>query len=154
MTQKIYTTARGKPVDFGALRLQNEHVRAVGNMCVNSRGDRIDASGNIIDPRNQQIQRRMQRQTNVSDGPVHSSTRAQQAEQAAATEVDDTLTETATVVAAPVAPAEIPTAPVAAPVAESSSAGLAAAIARSKTVKQELEKTARQQQQDKPVRKF
>jgi hypothetical protein len=152
MTQKIYTTARGKPVDFGALRLQNEHVRAVGNMGVNSRGDRIDASGNIIDPRNQQIQRRTQRQSNVSDGPVHSSTRAQQAEQAAAAEVDDT--ETATVVAAPVAPTEIPTAPVAAPVAETSPAGLAAAIARSKTVKQELEKTARQQQQDKPVRKF
>jgi hypothetical protein len=32
--------------------------------------------------------------------------------------------------------------------------GLAAAIARSKTVKQELEKTAREKQQSQPVRKI
>ena len=55
----------------------------------------------------------------------------------------------------------MPTAPEADPVVAAApvepvdeSSGLAAAIARSKTVKQELEKTTRQQQQDKPVRKI
>ena len=45
MTRKVYRTANGKMVDLGALQLQNENVRAVGNMGVNARGDIID-SGN------------------------------------------------------------------------------------------------------------
>ena len=65
MTQKIYKSARGKQIDVGSLRLQNENVRAVGNMGVNARGDRIDSQGAVIDPKNQQLQRRIQRQTNV-----------------------------------------------------------------------------------------
>jgi len=73
MTQKIYRTARGKSVDIGSLRLQNEHVRAVGNMGVNARGDRIDSKGNVIDSRNNQLQRQIQRQTNVADGVVHTN---------------------------------------------------------------------------------
>ena len=73
MTQKIYRTARGKSVDIGSLRLQNEHVRAVGNMGVNARGDRIDSKGNVIDSRNNQLQRQIQRQTNVADGIVHTN---------------------------------------------------------------------------------
>ena len=76
MTTKIYRTARGKQVDIGSLRLQNEHVRAVGNMGVNARGDRIDSQGNVIDPINKQTQRRINKQTNVSGGPVHSSSKA------------------------------------------------------------------------------
>ena len=70
MTNKIYRTARGKTVDMGTLRLQNEKVRAVGNMGVNARGDRIDAQGNIIDSKGNQLSRRIQRQTNVTTGPV------------------------------------------------------------------------------------
>ena len=148
MTQKIYRTAKGKSIDFGSLRLQNEHVRAVGNMGVNTRGDRIDANGNVIDSANDQLQRRIQRQSNVSDGPVHSSTRAQQAEQAAM---------------ATAAPAPVAVDPIAAMIntqtaktvtTEETENGLAAAIARSKTVKQELEKTAREKQQSQPVRKI
>ena len=50
MTTKVYKTAKGKPVDIGALRLQNENVRAVGNMNVNARGDTIDAYGRIVKP--------------------------------------------------------------------------------------------------------
>ncbi len=150
MTQKIYRTAKGKTVDFGSLRLQNEHVRAVGNMGVNTRGDRIDANGNVIDSANDQLQRRMQRQSNVSDGPVHTSTRAQQEEQM--------LAEVAIAAPAPVA-----IDPIAAllnkqsdtqDTTEETATGLAAAIARSKTVKQELEKTAHEKQQDQPVRKI
>lgn len=61
MSGKIYKTAMGKTVDLGALMLQNENVRAVGNMNVNARGDLIDSDGNIIDPKNQQIQRQYSR---------------------------------------------------------------------------------------------
>ena len=144
MTQKIYKTARGKQVDFGSLRLQNENVRAVGNMGVNSRGDRIDSNGKVIDSTNDQLQRRMQRQTNVSDGAIHTSTRAQQAEINAAATM-------APVVADPV----VAIVDIAKTVTtEETENGLAAAIARSKTVKQELEKTAREKQQSQPVRKI
>ena len=110
MTQKIYKSARGKQIDVGSLRLQNENTRAVGNMGVNARGDRIDANGNVIDSRNEQLQRRMQRQTNVAEGQVHSSTRAQVA-------ADDASRNVATgaAVAAKVAqPAPAPIAPAAA----------------------------------------
>ena len=150
MTQKIYRTAKGKTVDFGSLRLQNEHVRAVGNMGVNTRGDRIDANGNVIDSANDQLQRRMKRQSNVSDGPVHTSERARQEEQTA------TVMATAT-------PAPVAADPIAAMLnkqlttqvtTEDTATGLAAAIARSKTVKQELEKTHREKQQSQPVRKI
>ena len=153
MTQKIYRTAKGKTVDFGSLRLQNEKVRAVGNMGVNSRGDRIDTDGNVIDSVNEQLQRRMQRQSNVSDGPVHSSTRAQEAEQNA----------NPTATAIPATPAPVAADPIAELInnqskttvtTEDTSTGLAAAIARSKTVKQELEKTTLEKQQDKLVRKI
>jgi len=142
MTTKVYKTAKGKPVDLGALRLQNENVRAVGNMNVNARGDRIDADGNVIDPRNQQIQRRIQRQTNVASGPVHSSSRAQQAEQVAA--------ENPVMPTRPVAPAADPLPiPAAPPVATRETIvtqdnAFAAAMGRTKTVTQTLELTERQ----------
>ena len=147
MTTKIYKSARGKQIDFGSMRLQNENVRAVGNMGVNARGDRIDSQGNIIDPKNQQLQRRIQRQTNVSEGPVHSSAR-----QAAEAKVNAEQQDIHIPGANPVEAERIVLAP--APVAPDEAVGLAAAIAKAKTVKQELEKTARQQQQDKPIRKI
>ena len=42
---KIYRSSQGKGIDLGALLLRNETVRAVGNMNVNARGDRIDNKG-------------------------------------------------------------------------------------------------------------
>ena len=79
MTRKVYRTAQGKTVDIGALQLQNEHVRAVGNMPVNARGDLLDANGRPIDTRNQQVSRQYTKQTstNVSDDRVFSSTKTQ-----------------------------------------------------------------------------
>jgi hypothetical protein len=74
MTRKIYKSAMGKSVDMGSLLLQNERVRAVGNMNVNARGDRLDSNNQIVEPKNQQVQRRYNRQTNVSDSPTRSST--------------------------------------------------------------------------------
>ena len=71
MTRKVYRTAQGKTVDLGALQLQNETVRAVGNMGVNARGDLLDAYNNTIDSRTQQVSRQYQKQAgNVQDQPV------------------------------------------------------------------------------------
>jgi len=63
MTSKIYRTGQGKMIDMGALILQNEKVRAVGNMGVNARGDLIDDSGTVIDPKGNQVQKQFERQT-------------------------------------------------------------------------------------------
>jgi hypothetical protein len=53
MTKEVYKSANGKPVDMGALRLQNEKVRAVGNMKVNARGDEIGEGGRVVRTREQ-----------------------------------------------------------------------------------------------------
>jgi hypothetical protein len=45
---KVYQTAMGKNIDMARLATKNEHVRAVGNMNVNTRGDIIDSNNNII----------------------------------------------------------------------------------------------------------
>ena len=145
MTSRTYRTAQGKTVDLGQLILQNENVRAVGNMNVNARGDRLDSSNRVIDSKNQQIQRQHQRQiaSNVSDQTVHTSNvharRAKQAEQEiAVAPVEDTTPVDTT----PVDTTPVDTAP--------TGGGLAAAIARSRTVVQEKEKTPREIKQFKP----
>ena len=145
MTSRTYKTAQGKTVDLGQLILQNENVRAVGNMNVNARGDRLDSSNKVIDSKNQQVQRQHQRQiaTNVSDQTVHTSNvHARRAkkdlQEIAVAPVEDTTPADTT----PVDPAPIDTAP--------TGGGLAAAIARSRTVVQEKEKTPRELKQFKP----
>jgi len=55
MTSQVYKTAQGKSIDMGALRLQNENVRAVGNMNINARGDILDDQNQIISTKNQQL---------------------------------------------------------------------------------------------------
>ena len=145
MTSRTYKTAQGKTVDLGQLILQNENVRAVGNMNVNARGDRLDSSNKVIDSKNQQVQRQHQRQiaTNVSDQTVHTSNvHARRAkkdlQEIAISPVEDTTPIDTT----PVDPTPIDTAP--------TGGGLAAAIARSRTVVQEKEKTPRELKQFKP----
>jgi glycine cleavage system H lipoate-binding protein len=64
MTNKVYKSAMGKTVDIGALILQNEQVRAVGNMGVNASGDVVDSNNQVIDQRNQKVQRQYNRQIN------------------------------------------------------------------------------------------
>ena len=136
MTSRTYKTAQGKIVDLGQLILQNENVRAVGNMNVNARGDRLDSSNRVIDSKNQQVQRQHQRQiaSNVTDQVVHTSNvhvrRAKKAAEQTAP-VDTTSVDTTSVDTAP-------------------KGGLAAAIARSRTVVQEREKTPRELKQFKP----
>ena len=114
----------GKTVDMGALMLQNEGVRAVGNMAVNAKGDKLNSANKVIDKKSQQIKRQSKKQSNVSSKPqVAKSNNTQVAEMS----VDpmDTFTDLPTddhtdeVVDAPVL-----------------QGGLAAAIAKAKTVQQ------------------
>lgn len=63
MTREVYKSAMGKPVDMGALRLQNEKVRAVGNMKVNARGDMLDDNNKVIAAKNKQVTQQYNKQT-------------------------------------------------------------------------------------------
>jgi len=153
MTRKVYRTAQGKMVDLGALMLQNENVRAVGNMKVNARGDLVDSNNRPIDTRNRQVNRQYNRQTN--DAPSASArpttrranSRSSKAENSPQVDVQP----------APSVAVEIPPTPedfddnfvkqepepVAAP-ESSTGGGLAAAIAKARQIKQEPLKTPRQ----------
>jgi hypothetical protein len=156
MTRKIYKTAQGKAIDLGSLLLQNESVRAVGNMNVNARGDLLDSGNKVIDRKNRQIQRQHNRQTVAEPKvTVHTNTRAaKQARQAVpeAESVADSFTEDLVVVKEtesvidPVEPTVVD--------ASAPQGGLAAAIARSRAIKQELEKTPRQRAQEAGLKKI
>ena len=155
MTRKVYKSAMGKSVDLGALLLQNESVRAVGNMNVNARGDVLDSANQVIDQKNRQVQRQYQRTaTNVSAAaPVHSSTRAAKqavvdAEEELAVIEDDIFSELPQHIEPVTAPD---------PVSEDAipeTGGLAAAIARSRIIKQEKEKTLRERTQAAPIKRI
>jgi hypothetical protein len=145
MTKRQYRTAQGKIVDLGALLLQNEDVRAVGNMGVNARGDLVDHNNRPLSRRTQQVSKQYSRQTtNVGDAPVAASRRQAQAQ----------ADEPVAVVPVPVL--ETP-APAADPVVktQASEGGLAAAIAKARQIKQEPLKSARQQARSTPgIRKI
>ena len=65
--KKVYRSSQGKSIDLGALLLQNETVRAVGNMNVNARGDRIDNKGKSIDSKVQQKKRQYNKEIGPQD---------------------------------------------------------------------------------------
>lgn len=69
MTKEIHRSANGKQVDMGSLRLRNEHVRAVGNMRVNARGDLVDDKNQVITPKNQQVNQAYDNQTSNTRKP-------------------------------------------------------------------------------------
>jgi hypothetical protein len=108
MTGKVYRSAQGKMVDLGTLQLQNETTRAVGNMGVNARGDRVNSENKPIDTRNQQVKRQYDKQVAPTREKPATSARA--------------VRETAR--ADTPAPVQEPT------VNTSAASGLAAAIAR------------------------
>lgn len=143
MTRKIYRTAQGKMVDLGRLQLQNENTRAVGNMKVNARGDLIDSNNRAIENRKAQVGRQYNRQISNVERPQGKNQKT--------------------------APVDIPAPPedfqddfekpeISAPEPAQSAepaAGLAAAIARARQVKQEPIKSPRQLSQQQPgVRKL
>ena len=151
MTKKQYRSAMGKTVDMGALLLQNESVRAVGNMGVNARGDVIDGSNRVIDKRSKRVQRQYNKQTNLSKGVAAKSNIAVSKSQ----QPQEPVEELDTFEDMPVDEPELEVA--AEPVAEEEvyRGGLAGALARSRTVQQQLEKTPRQLAKEKPgVRKL
>jgi hypothetical protein len=166
MTSKIYRTAQGKTVDLGTIMLQNEHVRAVGNMKVNARGDKIDSMNQVIETKTQQIQRQNDRTTtNVSSQTVHtSSAKARKASQVATPAPDsiaspvasnDFIPDAEPILSQPVAPESDPVVEQATNnTASPKGAGLAGAIARTRQIKQELDRTRRQQAQDSGVKKI
>ena len=87
MTGKVYKSAMGKPVDLGALILENENTRAVGNMNVNARGDLVDSANQVIDTKNRQVQRQYKKQaTNTAATPVSTGTMAVRKQKQAAEE--------------------------------------------------------------------
>jgi hypothetical protein len=157
MTRKVYKSAMGKPVDMGALLLQNEQIRSVGNMNVNARGDLLDSQNRVIEPRNKTSQRQYRRQAS-NTAPIPTTQNSVEAKKnQAIRETQDTFddlhtdeidldpimeTNTQSVTSTDDQPSDAPR------------GGLAAAIARTREVKQELEKTRRQQQQSQGVRKI
>ena len=62
MTSRVYKSAQGKNVDMGRLTIQNEQVRAVGNMKVNARGDMIDDMNRIISKKTDQVNNQYNKQ--------------------------------------------------------------------------------------------
>ena len=161
MTSKIYRTAQGRTVDLGALQLQNETVRAVGNMGVNARGDRLDSQNRVIDSKEKQTKRHYQKQvqTNVTDEPAATSRRrASQSYTQPNTAAKPAAAEPEEIEGLPQAHDMAQPEPVIETVAEPQpvaepvaglQGGLAAAIARAREIKQEPLKTPRQLAQEK-----
>jgi hypothetical protein len=140
----------GKTVDMGSLLLQNESVRAVGNMGVNARGDVINSNNKVIEKKSRQVQRQNRRHTNVSNTPVTTGTVALRKSQEVAMspviseeDIFADLPEDNDVVAKTIdEPTHQPT------------GGLAAAIARSRSVQQQLEKTPQQLAKESGLKKL
>lgn len=65
MTNGIYKTALGKVINMDTLRLQNEQERAVGNMGINARGDKIAADGTIVKSSTKRVQEQYKHQAPV-----------------------------------------------------------------------------------------
>ena len=176
----------GRVVDIGALMLENENVRAVGNMNVNARGDTLDSANRVIESKTKQVQKHYQKQsTNTSAMEPTTSTavaKKQQAEKAKIKKRKEKVVSDSVLDAynderlvsvhdkmqpapEPVDVEEIPEIESLEELAELEAAipelaqepakpiprgGLAAAIAKAQTVKQELIKTPRQMAQNKP----
>ncbi len=179
--RRTYRTSQGKTVDLGALLLQNENVRAVGNMGVNARGDRIDNKGKSIDSKVQQTKRQYNKQIGPVDEIPATSRRAVEDVLLAPVAPDPyvaSVKQTEKKTKAPKAKKPKVSKPKADPVVEPSgndgkqdqpiyaeepqaataplpAGGLADAIARARTIKQEEAKTPRQLAQEKAgVRKI
>jgi hypothetical protein len=142
MSKKVYRTAQGKTVDLGAIQLQNETVRAVGNMGVNARGDKLSPQNSTIDSRNASVNRHYKKQTrnNVTDDVVRDS---KQDAKTKKPDVAQPASVKAEVVKKPVPVVDDPV------VEAPASGGLADAIAKAKSIKQEPMKTPRQLAQEK-----
>jgi hypothetical protein len=184
-TRRNYRSSQGKSIDLGALLLQNETVRAVGNMGVNARGDRIDNRGAVVDSKVQQSKRQYNKQIGPQDSipqaSISQASRApvadlvmpapiapdpyelqknnakeaeafkekRRAEKATAKAVKVSQPKVVKTPAVDESFLDIDPTPEPVAVAPAPAKGLADAIARAKTIKQEAMKTPRQQAQEK-----
>ena len=132
MTRKVYRTAQGKLVDLGALLLQNENTRAVGNMPVNARGDIVDSQNKPIDTKARQVSRQYSKQTTSTADVLGTAQPKNKASETKQIAVD-----------IPKAPEDFDDSFVKEPAVLDAKApgGLAAAIAKARQVKQEPLKT-------------
>lgn len=166
MTKKVYRSAQGKSIDLGALQLQNETVRAVGNMNVNARGDKLNPRNETVSSRNKTLAKQYKKQvTNVVDDVVYTdkssaSKSKNKKQKTSLSDVEKTVkqmeqehsTKTAEKnVETTVDPAvELTVEPGPKKQQEPvKKAGLADAIAKAKSIKQEPMKTPRQLAQEK-----
>lgn len=147
MTTKQYRTAMGKTVDLGALVLQNENVRAVGNMNANARGDKLDSANRVIDRKNNQIKRQNKKQVAPENLNPATSNAALKKDSATEMKVDPTDTFDDLPIEQDPDPAPADTAPL-------PQGGLAAAIAKAKTVQQSKLPTPREAARAAGVRKI
>ena len=149
MTTKQYRTAMGKTVDMGALMLQNEGVRAVGNMSANARGDKLNSTNQVIDRKSNQINRQAKKQIateGISPSTSNAAVRQAREEQSVEDFQEDVFSDLPVdEVVVEEAPAEE------APVLQG---GLAAAIAKAKTVQQTKLPTPRETAKAAGVRKL
>jgi hypothetical protein len=141
----------GKVVDMGALMLQNENIRAVGNMNANARGDKLDSANRVIDRKNQQIKRQQKKHVAPENLTPATSSVALRKNEVAEMKVDpmDDFSDL---------PEEIDTelVPETNTVQETKvpQGGLAAAIAKAKTVQQTRLPTPREAAKAAGVRKI
>lgn len=147
MTTKQYRTAMGKTVDMGALLLQNEQVRAVGNMNINARGDKLDSTNRVIDQKTRQVNRQYKKQTNGGSIAPTTSNAALRQKQVEEMIVDpsDTFSD---LVEEEVVTEDTPV------IENALQGGLAAAIAKAKTVQQTKLPTPREAAKANGVRKL
>ena len=165
MARRVYRTSQGKSIDLGALQLQNETVRAVGNMGVNARGDVVNPQNVTVETKNQKVGRQYKKQVrnNVTDEmPPVSKSKQQKVQEPTGKKVEKTESakpKTEKVKAEKVVEEVVETVipeveiePVVQPEpvtkSEPALSGLAGAIAKAKSVKQEPMKTPRQLRQE------
>ena len=154
MAGKVYRTAKGQTLDIGSLLLQQENTRAVGNMGVNARGDKIDSGNKIIKGRNEQMTQHYKKTYNkhVQDQPVYKSVAEAEAAMKTQPKEETATTKTVQPVTAEVkvnAVDEVQTTVAEKPAPAKKASGLSGAIAKARSVEQEEEKTARQLEQQK-----
>ena len=162
MAKRVYRTSQGKSIDLGALQLQNETVRAVGNMGVNARGDVVSPQNVTVETKNQKVGRQYKKQvrSNVIDEMPPVSKNKKQIVEPVPAKVEEIIPAVEEKVTEPETNAETiteptveqPVEPVSAPEpvtkSEPALSGLAGAIAKAKSVKQEPMKTPRQLRQE------
>lgn len=166
---KTYRTANGGKVDLGSLILSQENTRSVGNMGVNARGDKINSRNEVIESRNEIVQHHYNKAHSpvVEEAPIPTSakhaeelagkvskvkkTKATKKAKAKAKEVKEEILPVASEekVAETREPIIKQEEVMSIPKSSVPQGGLAAAIAKAKQIKEEENKTPRQQEQEK-----